>query len=319
MDIILVTAIGTAAATAIVQELKTNLKDIWVIGTDINERDNIVTSLEVDEFYQFPSIVADPEKYYSYLRHFCIKHQVDFIYCIIDEEVNLLREKEKDLESIGVRLCLADKNTVGICHFKNLFSKWIHQNFSELYIRQYDEKTVIYAQYPLFAKPIEGRASIGCRKISCVEELHSFFQENNWEDYIVQECIEAPIIAVDIVRDRTNGITNIVQRIEHLRNSSGSGIAVEIVDKKDLEQICRRIAEILDLNGVVNAEFFAIDGGYKIIEINPRYPAGTKYSCLAGVNIVIDGLKIAKGEPVEIELPIIGSRFARRYDTYKMN
>ena len=319
MDTILVTAIGTAAATAIVQELKANLNNIRVIGADINEQENIVTSLEVDEFYSFPSIVADQEKYYHFLKQFCIDHQVNFIYCIIDEEVNLLRKKEKDLQSIGVKLCLANKEVVRICHFKNVFSGWVYKNFSELYIEQYDAMSVACAKYPLFIKPIEGRASIGCNKIDSEKELLSFFRDKDWDNFIVQKYINAPIVAVDIVRDSNSGIINIVQRIEHLRNSSGSGIAVEIIDDKHLDSVCRELANRLGLNGVINAEFFRTDDGYKIIEINPRYPAGTKFSCMAGVNVVIDGLKIAKGEAITVEVPEIGSRFARRYDTYRMN
>lgn len=319
MDTILVTAIGTAAATAIVQELRCNLSNIRIIGTDINSQENIVTSLEVDEFYKFPEIVVDPESYYQYLKKFCVEHGVDYIYCIIDEEVYILREREEELESIGVKLCLADINTVEICHFKNRFVQWIHKNMPELYIRQYDNYTDVETQYPLFIKPVEGRASIGCKKIDCVEELNEFFKTREWNDYIVQPFLDAPVVAVDIVRDHYSGIVNIVQRIEHLRNSNGSGIAVEIVNDRSLENICRELVERLNLNGVINAEFFALGDGYKIIEINPRYPAGTKYSCMAGVNIVIDGLKIAKGECIQVETPDIGRRFARRYDTYKMN
>ena len=56
----------------------------------------------------------------------------------------------------------------------------------------------------------------------------------------------------------------------------------------------------------------------KIIEINPRLPAGTSYSCLAGCNTVLNLLHIAKGLPL-IESNIkIGARFARRYETYEM-
>lgn len=319
MMTVLVTAIGTAAGTAIVQELKNGLSDVNVLGADINQPENIVTSKDVDEFYVFPSVVHNPKEYFSFLKQFCLEHQVNYIYSIIDEEVNLLRMKEDELDQIGVKLCLADRQTVEICHYKDKFSKWVSANFSDLYIKEYSVSEIKSADYPVFIKPIEGRASIGCAKICNESDLNALFSDKVQSDYLVQEFVTGSVVAVDIVRDRKSGITNVVQRIEHLRNSSGSGIAVEIIQDCILEELCKQIASQLDLNGVVNAEFFKTDDGYKIIEINPRFPAGTKYSCMAGVNIVLDAYKIASQQVIENETPIVGSRFARRYDTYRMN
>lgn len=319
MMTVLVTAIGTAAGTAIVQELKNGLPNVKVLGADINQPDNIVTSKEVDGFFVFPSVVHNPIEYFTFLKQFCIEHQVNYIYSIIDEEVNLLRMKEDELNLLGVKLCLADRKTVEICHYKDKFSKWISANFSDLHIKEYKVAESASIDYPVFVKPIEGRASIGCTKICNESELKAFFNDQASSDYLVQEFVAGSVIAVDIVRDRDNGITKIIQRIEHLRNSSGSGIAVEIIQDSILEEICKQIANRLDLNGVINAEFFKTDQGYKIIEINPRFPAGTKYSCMAGVNIVLDAYRIASQQAIENETPMVGSKFARRYDTYRMN
>lgn len=327
MDTILVTAIGTAAGTAIVRELKKYVKNTKVIGTDINQQYNIVTSRDVDEFYTVPPIVENPQFYYSFIKNFCVEHNVNYIYCVIDEEVNLLRSNENDLESIGVKLCLADKKTVETCHFKNIFCNWIEMNFPDLYIEQYNENTIQKAEYPLFVKPIEGRASIGCKKIENEKKLQDFFYDNQWNNYIVQKYITGTVITVDIVRDQDSGITNTVQKIEYLRNSNGCGIAVEIIEDQKLKAISIDIAKRLELNGVINAEFFLVDANnenmgndknYKIIEINPRFSAGTEYSCMAGVNTVVSALMIAKGQCIPIETPQIGNRYAKRYDTYRM-
>ena len=109
-----------------------------------------------------------------------------------------------------------------------------------------------------------------------------------------------------------------IQKREILRNSNGCGTVVEIIDNSELETICKQIAEKLDLNGIINVEFFITKEGPKIIEINPRLPAGTSYSCLAGGNTVINTLLIANGEPCEIGKIKIGKIYARRYETYEM-
>ena len=119
------------------------------------------------------------------------------------------------------------------------------------------------------------------------------------------------------MRDRRSSLTKICQRIETLRNKSGCGIAVEIIDDPKLREICCELAEKLNLNGVVNAEFFKNGTDYKIIEVNPRFSAGTSYSCRAGLNTVLDAFKIANAEPVCGDRLRIGMKLARRYETYE--
>ena len=103
-----------------------------------------------------------------------------------------------------------------------------------------------------------------------------------------------------------------------MRNSNGCGTVVEIIDNKEINEICVSLAEKLDLNGLINVEFFLSESGPKIIEINPRLPAGTSYSCLAGANTVINTLLIAEGKPCEFDKIKIGAKYARRYETYEM-
>lgn len=122
----------------------------------------------------------------------------------------------------------------------------------------------------------------------------------------------------DIIRDRKSGIINLCQRRESLRNGNGCGIAVEIVDDTELNAICRLLAEKLDLDGVVNAEFFKTLSGYKVIEINPRFSAGTMFSCMSGVNTVCDAFSIANNMCIQKTVPAVGKRYAKRYETYEL-
>ena len=73
---------------------------------------------------------------------------------------------------------------------------------------------------------------------------------------LVQDYIVGNNITVDCVRSRKTGQKIQVQRREILRNSNGCGIAVKIIYNKKLEEICDELMERLDLNGVVNIEFF---------------------------------------------------------------
>lgn len=317
MQRVLITAIGTMNCTTIISELKKHKEEFYLIGADINNRNYVANSKEVNEYYVFPKITDDQKSYYEFLKLFCIDKNIDIIYCVIDEEVVLLSKHRKELQSLGITLCIANDEVITLCHNKNLFSKWIEENFPKLYIRRFNNQAEISASdYPVFIKPIEGRASIGCKKIKNKLELQAYISE--WNKYIVQEYIDSPIVAVDVVSNQVTGQVEISQRIELLRNSNGCGIAVQIIDNEDIKNYCIKIVEKLKLNGIINIEFFITEEGPKIIEINPRIPAGVEYSCLSGLNVVMNALHISKGEPCSFAPIKVGRYYTKRYETVSM-
>lgn len=313
---VLVTAIGTMNCTTIISELKNSGEDYYILGADINERHRIANSIEVDEYYQFPSVLKDRDEYVDFVLSFCIEHDVDFIYCVVDEEVEALAKKRKKFNEKGIVLCLANTDAIVTCHNKDLFADWSEKEIPEYCINRfvhYDD--VKDSDFPIFIKPIEGRASIGCKKIENRDELHAY--KDCWNDYVAEEFVEGDIVAVDIVRNRKTNDFEVAQRLELLRNSNGCGIAVQIIDNKQIREACEKIASKLDLDGVINAEFFLLDKGPKIIEVNPRLPAGSAYSCMAGLDVVLNAMRIAKGEPCQFSQIKIGAFYAKRYETYE--
>ncbi|MBR3268367.1 MAG: ATP-grasp domain-containing protein [Oscillospiraceae bacterium] len=315
---VLVTAIGTATATAVIRALK-QAGGFRIIGADINHQNEIATSLETDDFYQFPYSTGDD--YIPFALDFCRAHHVDYYYAVIDKEVVNLAKNRSRFAEIGTKLCVPNYEFAEVCHFKNTFGNWIAEHLPEVAVKQYQSLAEAKdAAYPLFIKPVEGVASTGCRKIENFAELAAAVPETDFgSSILVQEFVSGRNITVDCVRNRLTGQKIQVQRKELLRNSNGCGIAVEIFRDPKLEQICDTLMEQLDLNGVVNMEFFDTGNGYKIIEINPRFSAGTVYSCMAGVNTVMNAMKIADGEPCEFGEIAVGAHFAERYEAYRMD
>ena len=317
---ILVTAIGTVNGGAVVDELRGWEEDCYIIGANSTPDYYTVTSKFVDEYYRFPSAVEEKEKYLRFVLDFCVRHEVTHIICFIDEEVEMFTRSRELFAEKNICLCLPDHKTVFTCHFKNEFSKWVRDNLPEAWIREYTDLSVLTEEdLPLFAKPIEGRASIGCRLIRSKAQLSSFLSEtNNGSGHILQEYVQGDIFGADIVRNRAHKQIAVIQKKELMRNANGCGTVVEITDDKRVSELCRSLAEKLDLNGVVNAEFFVSDKGVKIIEVNPRLPAGTSYSCMAGGNTVINSIMAAEGRPCFFDEIKVGRIYARRYETYEM-
>lgn len=315
---VLVTAIGTVTATAIVVELK-RTNEFYIIGADINSEYEIATSLDVDEYHVFP--YASNDDYINYVLNFCKDYNVDYYYAVIDiEVVKISKEREKFLR-IGTKLCVANYEFVKICHFKNIFSDWISANIPEIGIKTYKNyEELTSSSFPVFIKPIEGVASNGCQKIETMKILRETVKENQFNtEILVQEFTEGYNITVDLIRNRRTGQKIQIQRRELLRNGNGCGIAVEILDIPELSEICDQLMEKLELDGVANAEFFCKEGIYKIIEINPRFSAGSRFSCMAGVNTILNAKRIADGERCQFGEIAVGKHFAERYEAYQMD
>ena len=292
---------------------------IYVIGADIYQRYEVGTAKFVDEFYQFPSAVEDQEKYYEFLLDFCGQHNIDYLYSTIDEEVASMCRHRDELMQAGVVLCNADNETVFLVHDKVRFSRWVAEEFPELHIRTYGNiRLVSKYNLPVFIKPRNGRASMGCMKVSTEEELERIKHKIDNEQIVIQDYIQGDIIVADVIRNRKHKTFKAIQRLEILRNSSGCGIAVKIIDDKRLDKICQNIAEKLDLNGVVNMEFFKEGDSFKMIEVNPRFSAGTMYTCLAGYDLVKNSLNIARGLPCVDENVTVGGYYAKRYEVIEL-
>lgn len=317
--VVLVTAIGTMASTTIVSRLKRE-PICRVIGADIFPKNQVATAKDVDEFHVFPSAVSDLEGYIDFAVDFCARHHVDFYYATIDEEIANLSRNRRRFESVGVKLCIPNHDLVMTCHYKDRFVKWVAENMPAIAIESFPSvEAVSESDYPVFVKPIEGRASIGCKRVSSRAELQELLRDSAADSVVIQRCIEGEVLTVDLVRNARTGQRCQIQRREMLRNANGCGIAVEIINDRQLGAICDELMEKLDLNGVVNAEFFRVDGGYKIIEINPRFSAGTAFSCLAGCDTVINALRIAQGQDCDFGGISYGKHFAKRYETYQMD
>lgn len=318
MKTVLVTAIGTVTSTAVVKELR-KAGGFYIIGADINNQNEIAASLEVDEYYKFPYSIG--EDYISFALMFCKEHHINYYYAVIDKEVVNISKNRDRFSDIGTKLCTVDYEFASICHFKDVFGRWVARNLPEIAIREYRSlEELKEAIYPLFIKPNEGVASTGCDRVGSYEELVSRVKADEiGKTILVQDYITGTNITVDCVRCKKTGQKIQVQRSELIRNPNGCGIAVQIIHDEKLEKICDALMEDLDLNGVVNIEFFDTGKEYKIIEINPRFSAGTAYSCMAGVNTVLNAMRIADGEECVFGEIAVGAHFAERYEAYRMD
>ncbi|MBR1967471.1 MAG: ATP-grasp domain-containing protein [Lentisphaeria bacterium] len=313
---ILVTALGTLNSTFISNYLMK--KGHYIVGVDIFSKEYIRASNEVSKFYTVPSIY-EMGNYKKALFNICEENKIEYIIPIIDEEILYFSGIKNEFENIGVKVCSPNFETVQNCRDKFKTFEIIKKHIPEIYV-----KTIKISNYnnefdyPFFIKPNSGRASIGCVKIKSKKHFDYIKEECEGQDFIVQEFLQGKFIAVDFINDIKNNQFFALSREELLRNSNGCGTVVKIFKSQEIENIVRKIANTLNYNGVGNVEFVINDNKISLIEVNPRFPAGTEYSVRAGADFILDELKLIQGKQIETNYNInYDTIFTRRYEAYE--
>ena len=131
-----------------------------------------------------------------------------------------------------------------------------------------------------------------------------FFCNKMWREeeknYIFQRKIEGKVYTVDYFRGH-GGVDRALVRKENLRTKNGAGVSVEILPEKGIERQCKRIAEALNLYGLVNFEwiYHEQEDCFYFLENNPRPSGGIGFSVLAGAPFVEEAVAFYLSETSE--------------------
>ena len=321
----LVTAIGSFASDIVIKTLKE--EGIYVIGCDIYPKEWVAQSLDTDGFYQAP-YAADKEEYIAFIKKVCRENGVSFLLPLTDAEVDVLNGSREELERElpDTALCLSGKETIALCRNKERLEKFVRENGICRTIPSLvfaDVKDDLEGKIPwekTVLKPVDGRSSSGLFRVYEKEKLPVYaglIDEN--ARYLVQPLIEGTVITVDVVRDE-KGNCAAGPRKEHLRTLNGAGTSVEVFRDESLEEICREIADRLDIKGCVNFEFIeeTSTGKRYFMECNPRFAGGAAFSCAAGCNVVKKHIQVFRDGEMEAGNEAVPCYIARKYQEYRM-
>ena len=330
MRTVIVTAIGSFSAPAVIRELKE--AGCRVVGTDINPKELIAMSAEADVFENLPRCDAG-EAYVDALAGLIRREKADAVLPLTDAELDVLNEVRDRLQPAELWASPAESVRISRDKVKSRAAaeragaKVIPTGFlaealpAELRGNGAVDSESINAVLqvlltapglPLILKPRDGRSSQGLYRVRTEKELSGALEEifgaGREKDYLVQPLIEGRIVTVDVVRF-PDGRCTALPREEYVRTWNGAGLSVHVFRDSALEETCRAVAEELGVLGCVNFEFIhAEDGTYYFMECNPRFSGGTGFSIAAGDHIVRKHLA-AFGAVPEEEKPERGAQF----------
>ena len=152
-----------------------------------------------------------------------------YIIPLTDVEVDAFIRNRALFEEKSIVICLSSEKTIRLCRHKKLLQEFVDKNVPEvqaiptLYAKDLPEPPF---DFPMLAKPYNGRSSQGIYKITEYLDWEYFVKKEDTSQYIIQPFIRGNIITVDVVRDYNGANTITVPREELLRTANGAGTSV---------------------------------------------------------------------------------------------
>ena len=313
---ILVTAIGSFSADIVIKKLKKNGNKVF--GCDIYPKEWIVDSHNVDAFFQSP-YASNEECYLKFIQDITKKNNITYILPSTDIEVDVLNKYRNILEKDNLKLCISESKTIQICRDKLKLQQYLKNNgiCNTIPTQKLDNVNVQLLSYPVVCKPINGRSSQGLRYICDEKEMQYYCENMKEENIIVQPKIQGNIITADVIRHSSSKQVVVLLRKELLRTINGAGTSVCTFSEEKLEQLCKKIANILDINGCVNFEFILDqNNNYYFLECNPRFSGGVEFSCISGYDCINNHFKCFIDNHIDEKGEYVSQYIARKYEEY---
>lgn len=315
MKNVLITSNGSFSCEEIVTSLQGEAD--LLVGTNIYPEHLIGVSHLFDYTYILPR--PNEENYISELLQICQKNHIQYVFPLIDIEVDILSKQRSIFSNHGITICLSNPECISICRNKYLTCQTFQSDdvitpiqtysYTDILNKNYDELTAS----PIFiAKPSNGRSSLGLLSLSDLSEIKHIPDKEN---YIFQPHIEGEVFTVDYIRDAYGNDFSISRR-EILRTQNGAGISVEIQNNAVLQNMASYIGKKLQILGAINIEFLFDGSKYYLMDINPRFSAGIAFSRLAGYDIVKNHFLCFQNKPIENNVTITPCYAVKRYITY---
>lgn len=295
MNRVLVTAIGSWSAVAIIESLK--LMNYYVVGCDINSKEFLFSSSLVNSFHQVP--YATNHSYLDALVTICIDEKIDFLFVLTDPEIDIISEYRTLFKN--VILCIPDASSIRIARDKQLLHDFFNTNNLVNVIPTYPLLDIenVKISFPLFLKPKHGRSSEGIFKIENEADLKYVQSNPKFSQHIAQTYLKGSIYTVDIVRNHNSQEMVAIPRCEIIRSTNGAGISIKLCKDEALINLGKIIAEQLSIVGCINIEFIKSEGVYYLMDVNPRFSAGIAFSILAGYDVIQNHLNCFIGKELQ--------------------
>ena len=282
-----------------------------VIAADINLESSSLYF--ADDYVIVPR--SDNPDFISFIRDFCIKEDIKLIIPTRDEELILFSRNREIFDEINVKIMVSDVESIEICQDKLKFIDFCEKNGFNIPKTYKDVKLIDEEDFPLFLKPVVGKSGADTFKVESSGRLNEILSKNN--DFIIQECVEAPEYTIDLFADFDGNVISAVPR-QRVFVWGGESLVTKTVKNDMIIEESVSLAEKLNLKGHNTLQCFFDGDAVKFIEINPRFGGAASISFEAGANSAEFLIKLINNEVLESKIGdfndnLVSLRFVEDY------
>ena len=146
--------------------------------------------------------------------------------------------------------------------------------------------------FPLIIKPSVGSGTTDVWRLDNYKDLKFFFRKV--KNPIVQQFIKAQEFTIDVLNTDRSQFVTAVPRLR-LRVKNGQSFQGQIVNDPKIIIYAKHLSKIFKLNGPANIQILKVGSEIYLIEVNPKFGAGSILTFENGVNIPLLYLKIDLG------------------------
>lgn len=236
------------------------------------------------------------------LLQFCNDHNIGLIIPTIDPDLPFFSKHREQFDAIGTRINVSSKDTIRVANDKCNTHQWLTDRAFPT-MRQAAVGDFLTGQqswdYPVFAKPRRGSASIGTGVVQTEEHLRALAA---LDEYIVQSLAKGREYTVDVFVDAEGRCRCAVPRMR--LETRGGEVSKGVTRRcQPVIDLATRIAESLPgARGVMNIQIMYDDStdDLNVIEINPRFGGGYPLTEAAGASMTRWVIEDALGLPSSV-------------------
>ena len=290
---VMITAGGTVTAQSLIKALRDDARAGFIAAGDMDPR--CATKAFVDEFVILPR-AADPGFAQACLEA-ARRLQIGlFVPLIVESEFPPLDEARERFESIGCRLLVPPREIFGKTGDKLEFAQFLTAIGVPGPVTRAYAPDIEIERFPVYLKPQRGSGSVGTARIESAHSLHE--AAHGRSGLIVQDAVDGTEFTVDCFAAAPGRVVAAIPR-ERIAIKAGVSVKGRTYHHPPIERIVRDVVERSGLQGPANVQgMLREDGGFSIIEMNPRFSGTLALTTAAGINFATLLIDMVEGNPI---------------------
>jgi carbamoyl-phosphate synthase large subunit len=304
---ILVTGAGGPAAISVWKSLRNEHE---LVMADMDPRATGLYLVPPDRRVLLPR--GDAPNFADAALKACRSLGIEVFISTVDAELAAVAHRTPDFSAIGVKVPLSPEPVLRMCRDKWALIQACAAASVPVPTTMLWEEGAEFRAFPGFAKPRRGSGSQG---LVPIEDRSDLLQLPKDQSYLVQELLPGEEFSVDTYVSTDGAVIAAVPR-ERLKTDSGIAVAARTRVLPELIDAAACTARAVGVRYIANIQFKrALDGQFKLLEVNPRFPGTLPLTAAAGVDLPKLLIRELSGEPMPVNMLPFAEVMTVRYWT----